>query len=43
MRRIARKAGGDTDWSHDYEYTDWARVEDFARAFSAEVLNENRA
>ena len=27
MRRIAREAGGDTDTSRDYEYTDWAAVE----------------
>jgi len=27
MRRIARHAGGDTDTSRDYEYTDWAAVD----------------
>jgi menaquinone-dependent protoporphyrinogen oxidase len=26
MRRIAARAGGDTDTSRDYEYTDWAAV-----------------
>jgi menaquinone-dependent protoporphyrinogen oxidase len=26
MRRIARKAGGDTDTSRDHEYTDWAKL-----------------
>jgi menaquinone-dependent protoporphyrinogen oxidase len=31
MRRIARKAGGDTDTSRDYEYTDWRQVEGYAR------------
>jgi len=31
MQRIARKEGGDTDTSHDYEYTDWPAVERFAR------------
>lgn len=31
MRRIARKAGGDTDTSRDYEYTDWEQVERYAR------------
>ena len=31
MRRIVRKAGGDTDTSRDYEYTDWADVARFAR------------
>lgn len=30
MRRIARKAGGDTDTSRDHEYTDWDAVERFA-------------
>lgn len=34
MRRIAAKAGGDTDTSRDYEYTDWAAVERFARGLS---------
>jgi menaquinone-dependent protoporphyrinogen oxidase len=31
MKRIAAKAGGDTDTSRDYEYTDWAQVEAYAR------------
>src|SRR5690606_38645596 len=30
MRSIARKAGGDTDTSRDYEYTDWSAVDRFA-------------
>ena len=30
MKRIARKYGGDTDASRDYEYTDWDAVERFA-------------
>src|SRR6185295_9593710 len=30
MVRIVRKAGGDTDTSRDYEYTDWADVRSFA-------------
>lgn len=34
MVRIARKAGGDTDTSRDYEYTDWADVRAFAGAFA---------
>jgi menaquinone-dependent protoporphyrinogen oxidase len=33
MRRIAAKEGGDTDTSRDYEYTDWAAVDRFAREF----------
>lgn len=37
MRRIVAKEGGDTDTSHDYEYTDWAAVDHFA-AQLAEVL-----
>ena len=27
MKRIARQAGGDTDTSRDYEYTNWAAVD----------------
>jgi menaquinone-dependent protoporphyrinogen oxidase len=30
MKRIARKAGGPTDTSRDYEFTDWAAVDRFA-------------
>lgn len=30
MKRIARDATGDTDTSRDYEYTDWAEVDQFA-------------
>ena len=37
MKRMAAKAGGDTDTSRDYEYTDWADVRGFARAFGREV------
>jgi menaquinone-dependent protoporphyrinogen oxidase len=33
MRRIVAKAGGDTDTSRDYEYTDWNQVRGFARDF----------
>ena len=33
MKRIAAKAGGDTDTTRDYEYTDWADVRAFAREF----------
>jgi menaquinone-dependent protoporphyrinogen oxidase len=39
MVRIVRKAGGDTDTSRDYEYTDWpdlrAFTEEFARTLPA--------
>jgi menaquinone-dependent protoporphyrinogen oxidase len=33
LKRIAGRAGGDTDTSRDYEYTDWAAVEAFAADF----------
>lgn len=38
MRWVARRAGADTDLSHDYEYTDWEAVERFTREFVAETL-----
>ena len=31
MRVISRREGGDTDMTHDHEYTDWQAVEQFAR------------
>ena len=34
MVRIVRKAGGDTDTSRDYEYTDWADLQAFAEEFA---------
>jgi len=34
MKRIVAKAKGDIDTSRDYEYTDWAEVEAFAREFA---------
>jgi menaquinone-dependent protoporphyrinogen oxidase len=40
MRRIAAKAGGDTDVSRDYEYTDWNDVRDFAVSFAGVVAHE---
>jgi menaquinone-dependent protoporphyrinogen oxidase len=33
MKRIAAKAGGDTDTARDYEYTDWRDLRDFAAHF----------
>ena len=33
MRRIAAKAGGDTDTTRDFEYTDWDDLRAFARTF----------
>src|SRR5688572_15190484 len=41
MKRIVRKAGGDTDTSRDYEYTDWADVRRFAGAVAR--MAEGRA
>ena len=37
MRHIARAAGGDTDVSRDYEYTDWNQIGAFAREFSRRI------
>lgn len=37
MKRIVRKAGGDTDTSRDYEYTDWNDLRAFADEFGARV------
>ena len=39
MKRISKNAGGDTDTTHDYEYTDWGKVSQFAKQFS-ELLGE---
>jgi menaquinone-dependent protoporphyrinogen oxidase len=38
MKRIAVAAGGDTDTSRDYEYTDWAAVNRFASEFVDQAL-----
>jgi menaquinone-dependent protoporphyrinogen IX oxidase len=37
MRLIVGAAGGDTDTSRDYEYTDWDAVERFAARFSSRL------
>ena len=37
LKRIVQKAGGDTDTSRDYEYTDWDDLRAFARTFAATV------
>jgi len=37
MKRIVSAAGGDTDTSRDYEYTDWKDLRDFAGRFAAFV------
>lgn len=39
MKRIVAKAGGDTDTSRDYEYTDWKDVRDFATEFGGRVAS----
>ncbi len=38
MRRIAKKTGGGTDTSRDYEYTDWAALGQFVDDFGLELL-----
>ena len=37
MKRIVAKAGGDTDTTRDYEYTDWTDLSAFARDFAARL------
>jgi menaquinone-dependent protoporphyrinogen oxidase len=37
MTRIASKAGGDTDTTRDYEYTDWTDLGAFAQQFGCMV------
>jgi menaquinone-dependent protoporphyrinogen oxidase len=39
MRAIVKHEGGDTDTSHDYEYTDWSAVEHFAHDVHALVAS----
>lgn len=39
MKRISKKAGGPTDTSHDYEMTDWKKVDSFVnRLLQFELL-----
>ena len=38
MKRIVAKAGGDTDTSRDYEYTNWADVRAFGEEFAARAM-----
>jgi menaquinone-dependent protoporphyrinogen oxidase len=40
MKRIVRKAGGDTDTSRDYEYTDWNDLRAFAEQFGSFVQRD---
>ncbi len=37
MKRVVAKAGGDTDTTRDYEYTDWDDLRAFAREFAGRV------
>jgi menaquinone-dependent protoporphyrinogen oxidase len=37
MKRIAAKAGGDTDTTQNHDYTDWSAVENFTIAFAREI------
>jgi menaquinone-dependent protoporphyrinogen oxidase len=43
MRFIVGMAGGDTDTSRDYEYTDWEAVERFAAEFAARLASPRDA
>ena len=40
MKRISRKAGGDTDTSRDFDYTDWVDLDRFIDEF-AERISQN--
>lgn len=37
LKHIARREGGDTDTSRDYEYTDWKELDQFVEAFAREI------
>lgn len=37
MQSIARKEGGDTDTSRDFEYTDWEKVTQFTERFLSQI------
>ena len=43
MKMIVGISGGETDSSRDYEYTDWAAVERFARDFAARFAPKPQA
>ncbi len=40
MKRIVRKAGGDTDTSRDYEYTDWDDLRTFIAEFAGRIARQ---
>jgi menaquinone-dependent protoporphyrinogen oxidase len=37
MKQIVKRAGGDTDTSRDYEYTDWVALDRFVEEFVGEI------
>jgi menaquinone-dependent protoporphyrinogen oxidase len=39
MKRIARRSGGDTDTSRDYEYTDWLALDRFAAELADKLFD----
>lgn len=41
MRRIVAKAGGDTDTTRDFEYTDWEDLRAFARTFGRGLTKQS--
>jgi len=41
MRRIVAKAGGDTDATRDFEYTDWDDLRAFARTFGRRLTQHS--
>ena len=43
MRSISRKAGGDTDITRNFEYTDWNEVRKFSRDFSQTASNASQS
>lgn len=42
MRYFARRCGGSTDTTHDYEYTDWGALDGFVATWSQEILAPRR-
>ena len=43
MKRIAKEAGGATDTSRDYEYTDWVGLDRFVDELADELSSAPRA
>jgi menaquinone-dependent protoporphyrinogen oxidase len=37
LKMIAKRAGGDTDTSHDHDYTDWEALDRFVRVIAEEM------